>query len=127
MKRIEYPGYCLMYLLVVQADNHVTQSYFQKKKQMKAKLKKMKEDPLYPLYLMLICKVCVLLPISIYACDVLIGVNVLESAEFGIDLVKQESNFFNGSDAPLLSVADHPYKHKFHNTVLFFVSFTLIF
>lgn len=87
----------------------------------------MKTDPCYPFYLIIMCKICVLLPIAIYSCDVIIGVNVLEDPELGLNLVKHQSNFFNGSNAPLLTVIDHPYYHRIQDTVLYVVSDELIF
>ena len=69
------------------------------------------------------CKICVVLPIAIYSCDVIIGVNVLEDPDLGLNLVKQQDNFFNVSNAPLLTVIDHPYSHKIPNTVLRVVRF----
>jgi len=96
---------------------------FQKKEPLKAKIKNIRKRRCYALYMIIILKICVLLPIAIYACDVIIGVNVLEDSELGLDLVTHQQNVFNDpATAPLLSVADHPYSHKFPNTVLSSVS-----
>ena len=87
----------------------------------------MRRNRCYPLCMFLVCKICILVPIAIYASDIIVGVKVLASSDLGMELViHKENRFKNPETAPLFTLMDHPYRHEIPKSVLSLVCFFFV-